>query len=135
MQTFLPYPDIIKSVKCLDSKRLGKQRVEAFQILNILKNVNPKQKGWVNHPAVRMWRGFNDALAYYMNKCIDEWIRRGYNNTMMRISTALYPKMPEWFGDDRFHSSHRSNLLRKDKLWYELFFGYEKDDLPYFWPV
>ena len=38
MQTFLPYPDIEKSLNSLDSKRLGKQRVEAYQILNILLN-------------------------------------------------------------------------------------------------
>jgi len=33
MQTFLPYPDLRDSVACLDNKRLGKQRVEAMQIL------------------------------------------------------------------------------------------------------
>ena len=33
MQTFLPYPDMIKSAKALDYKRLGKQRVEAKQII------------------------------------------------------------------------------------------------------
>lgn len=32
--TFLPYPDIKKSVKCLDNQRLGKQRVEAYTIVN-----------------------------------------------------------------------------------------------------
>ena len=39
MQTFMPYPDIVKSVRCLDYKRLGKQRVEAMQTYNqITKN-------------------------------------------------------------------------------------------------
>ena len=33
MQTFLPLPSMGDSVRCLDDKRLGKQRVEAFQIL------------------------------------------------------------------------------------------------------
>ena len=33
MQTFLPYPDFIASARVLDSKRLGKQRVEALQVL------------------------------------------------------------------------------------------------------
>ena len=37
MQTFLPYSDFIKSAKCLDYRRLGKQRVEAWQIYNTLK--------------------------------------------------------------------------------------------------
>jgi len=51
VQTFLPYTDFIKSAKCLDYKRLGKQRVEAKQILNILLGETTKA-GWTNHPAV-----------------------------------------------------------------------------------
>jgi len=35
MQTFLPFPDFAESAKCLDNRRLGKQRVEAKQILRI----------------------------------------------------------------------------------------------------
>jgi hypothetical protein len=37
MQTFLPYPDFKKSIKALDYRRLGKQRVEAYQIIRTLK--------------------------------------------------------------------------------------------------
>lgn len=36
MQTFLPYPDFDKSAQSLDMMRLGKQRVETFQILQKL---------------------------------------------------------------------------------------------------
>ncbi len=36
MQTFLPYTDFKQSARCLDYKRLGKQRLEARTILNIL---------------------------------------------------------------------------------------------------
>ena len=38
MQTFLPYPDFVKSALVLDYRRLGKQRVEARQILDIIVN-------------------------------------------------------------------------------------------------
>jgi hypothetical protein len=69
MQTFLPYPDLKKSFEVLDYRRLGKQRVEAMQILNILLS-DKKSGGWVNHPAVKMWRGYEDALCVYMNMCI-----------------------------------------------------------------
>ena len=44
MQTFLPYEDFTKTAQCLDYKRLGKQRVEAYQILRILKNITPVYK-------------------------------------------------------------------------------------------
>jgi Pyrimidine dimer DNA glycosylase len=36
MQTFLPYPDFVACARVLDSRRLGKQRVEALQILRAL---------------------------------------------------------------------------------------------------
>ena len=79
MQTFVPYDDFVKIVKCLDFRRLGKQRVEAMQVLNVLSG---KSRGWNNHPCVHMWRGYEPALAMYMNYCIREWIDRGYRNTM-----------------------------------------------------
>lgn len=37
VNTFLPYEDYDESAQSLDRQRLGKQRVEAFQILNIIK--------------------------------------------------------------------------------------------------
>ena len=36
MQTFLPHKDFSISASMLDNKRLGKQRVEALQIYNVL---------------------------------------------------------------------------------------------------
>ena len=75
MQTFLPYPNIIESFKCLDNKRLGKERLEATQILNILLNKTDK-KGWRSHPAVCMWKNFENCLIYYRNECITEWTKR-----------------------------------------------------------
>ena len=59
MQTFLPYPDFQKTAQCLDNKRLGKQRVEARQIISTLEG---KSNGWRNHPAVKMWKGYEDCL-------------------------------------------------------------------------
>ena len=55
MQTFLPYDDFVLSLDCLDYRRLGKQRVEAMQLLNAMKR---EKGGWINHPATKMWRGY-----------------------------------------------------------------------------
>ena len=131
MQTFLPYDDFKRTVQCLDYRRLGKQRVEAFQILKIL---NGETNRWKNHPAVLMWEGHEIALAFYMNHCIEEWVRRGYNNTMKYAIIVADVVYPNWFGDDAFHASHRSNLLRKNLDYYSQFGWLEKDDLPYIWP-
>lgn len=134
MQTFLPYPDFIQSVRVLDYKRLGKQRVETYQVLNILLDRTPT-KGWRNHPVTRMWTGYEEALKLYQNFTIKEWIDRGYKNTM-QFEELDYRRitLPPWFGNKDFHKSHRSNLLRKDYEYYSQYFD-EPSDLEYYWPV
>jgi len=133
MQTFLPYPDMEKSLKVLDSRRLGKQRVEAFQILNIILGRTEK-KGWKNHPAVKMWKQYPDALKFYFNSAVREWISRGYINNMKPEIIKGKIAMPHWFGLKEFHSSHRSNLLRKNKKYYSKFKWKENPSMSYFWP-
>lgn len=132
MQTFLPFPDFKKSVEVLDSKRLGKQRVETYQVLNILLN-RTETKGWRNHPVTLMWTGYEAALQVYQNYTIQEWIKRGFKNTMQFENILIEAQMPWWFGDDRLHKSHRSNLLRKNWEYYSEFFV-EDPSLSYFWP-
>ena len=136
MQTFLPYPCFNQSVQCLDNKRLGKQRVEALQILKALRGDYAKTGAWENHPATRMWRGYSLALSHYMNICIEEWIERGFKNTMEKVTIdEEVMVMPPWLGDERIHASHRSNLLKKEISHYEKFKWNEKNDIPYFWIV
>ena len=132
MQTFLPYPNFKKSVQVLDYKRLGKQRVESFQVLNILLR-RTDTKGWVNHPVTKMWAGYESALQLYQNFTITEWIKRGYKNNMELEVIADQAEMPHWLGDEKLHRSHRSNLLRKDWEYYSPYFN-EDPTLPYFWP-
>ena len=134
MQTFLPYPDLQQSVRVLDYRRLGKQRVETFQVLNILLS-RTQTKGWRNHPVTLMWEGYEPALQLYQNYTIKEWIDRGYKNTMQYEEIASGPiVMPPWFGLDELHKSHRSNLLRKDYEYYSQYFD-EDPNLEYYWPV
>ena len=132
MQTFLPYADFEESAKVLDYRRLGKQRVEGMQIINAIENPNPQ--GWKNHPITIMWTPYIEILKDYTNVIIQEWIDRGYNNNM-----EFYPKppatyhMPVWLGDERLHSSHRANLLRKDPEWYGKYGWIENSESPYVW--
>ena len=134
MQTFLPYKSFNDSFKVLDYRRLGKQRVEAYQILNILLG-RTKTKGWINHPATKMWKGYENALKQYLNECIDHWVARGYNNNMKHEVIDGNIEYPYWLGDDNFHSTHRSNLLRKDKEFYSQYMWTETDNMEYYWPV
>jgi hypothetical protein len=158
MQTFLPLPDVMESLKCLDYRRLGKQRVEAMQLIksmvlqdvNNLRDLHPEAHsrlslpsewdpatikiGWANHPAREMWRGHIGALAIYHDSSIVAWKLRGYNNTLPYLSSPGKHKLPSWFGDEEFHASHRSNLLRKDPLWYGELGWTDPSDLEYIWP-
>jgi len=135
MQTFLPYPDIAASLACLDDRRLGKQRAEAFQVLRALaaRRANTPY-GWKRHPVVRMWEGHEELLARYLNAAIAEWRRRGFRNAMEVVPVRPSLVVPNWWGDERLHASHRSNLLRKDPGHYGRFGWSEGPDLPYFWP-
>jgi hypothetical protein len=138
LNTFLPYPDFVKSAQCLDYRRLGKQRVEAWQIYLALTKEN---YGWKNHPIVKMWNGYAYWLLYYGVCICLEWRNRGYKDTMLdkfvkewRTYTSCYYK-PKWLGNKNFHSAMRSNLLRKDKKYYSKFGWKEKDNLLYYWII
>ena len=132
MQTFLPYKSFKKSFKTLDYKRLGKQRVEAYQVLNVLLG-RTTTGGWRNHPITKMWKGYENALKQYLNECIDEWVHRGYNNTMKHEVINEDIVYPHWLGNKSFHSSHRANLLRKDYEYYSQFEWEEDSENPYTW--
>jgi len=80
VQTFLPYPDFYESASVLERSRLGKQRVEVLQLMNSL-HPESTSRGWHNHPARNMWRGWEDALALYGVIICEEWISRGYKDT------------------------------------------------------
>jgi hypothetical protein len=149
MQTFLPYPDFVRSAKALDSKRLGKQRVEAFQVVRALIR---EEYGWKHHPVVLMWAGHEQALAAYTVAVCREWLRRGFADTvegkvldeLAEAGFTMPPRsqrqlaaagaLPPWLGDRALHRSHRSALLRKDPEHYATRFT-GPDDLEYVWPV
>lgn len=148
MQTFLPLPSFRESARCLDNKRLGKQRVECKQILLCL-GVSigphvPGKRGWRSHPAVLMWSGYETALLTYSIVVCREWRSRGFKDRLRDEFLAAYSQLrptvainryPPWFGAAELHASHRSNLLRKDSNYYAQFGWREPDDLPYRWPT
>jgi hypothetical protein len=132
MQTFLPVPSFRETMSILDYKRLGKQRVEAYQLI---KSLTIEGYRWSHHPASKMWNGHLNALIEYMNCAIEEWISRGYNNTMKIFEISGEIIYPKWLGNEQFHSAHRSNLLRKDENYYSKFGWTEPNNLPYIWPI
>lgn len=135
MQTFLPYADFHKSAACLDDKRLYKQIVECKQILNTL---NGESSGWKNHPAVLMWRGYEQSLRNYQLFCLQEWLRRRWHVvSQLEGDFVVLADYPLWFGNDEFHKSHRLNLLYKDSEHYRKYFPEKtpKEKPVYYWPT
>ncbi|MEU6674890.1 MSMEG_6728 family protein [Streptomyces sp. NPDC046925] len=149
MQTFLPYPDFTRSAAALDQARLGKQRVEALQVL---RGLTVPGYGWRHHPAVRMWTGYEEALVRYGLDICAMWVAEGRVDTCAatlvtdftrhRPDTAVRTReqladageLPPWLGDRDFHRSHQSALLRKAPEFYRPLFPDVPDDLPYVWP-
>jgi hypothetical protein len=132
MQTFMPFPNFTYSCQILDTKRHGKQRAEAKQILMCLQGTG--STGWRNHPAVKMWVGYEQALSNYLRECILTWYRKGFNNSMMLPDNYPDAQMPPWFGDMKFHVSHQSNLVSKFPEYYKNMFPRVPDKMPYVWP-
>jgi hypothetical protein len=143
MQTFLPYRDFSESASVLDNKRLGKQRVENFQILKAIVGIYKGEKvGWQNHPATLMWVPNPRELFLYHDQIVDKWVSRGFQDTTWNsfldlyvdtFGTKVFPDL-KFLGWEPFHASHRSNLLRKDPEHYGQFGWTEPHDLPYIWP-
>lgn len=149
MQTFLPYPDFRETAGVLDPLRLGKQRVEALQILRAL---TVPGYGWRHHPVVTMWAGYEEALVRYGLEVCLTWQSAGRADTCAATMASELAErcgrpavrgqdelrtareLPPWLGDEALHRSHRSALLRKDPAHYRPLFGDEPDDLAYVWP-
>lgn len=133
MQTFLPLPDYLESMRCLDKSRLGNQVWR--EGLTLIRG------GWKNHPASKMWKGHEFHLGLYLLAGCDILKERGKDYPDVRSKIQIEMEKfentgaPRWIGNNDFHASHRSALLRKNPTWYGQFRWTESPDLPYVWPI
>jgi Pyrimidine dimer DNA glycosylase len=149
MQTFAPYADFEASARALDTKRLGKQRVEVIQIIRAL---TVPGYAWKSHPAVLMWQGYEEALGRYGLTMCEVWSEQGFGDScagtisadlsasgVRSIRTyeelAAADALPPWLFDPAVQRSHRSALVRKDPEFYRDRFPDVPPDLDYVWPV
>lgn len=156
MQTFLPFASKRDSLDVLDNKRLNKQILECYQILNILTG-NSKSNAWHNHPAVLMWEGAEAELYRYAMTAVVLADMRGIKtdknkanlNALSRSSKSLIweDNTPIWAMNPttikRVNATHKANLYRKDPIFYAEFASavndkYNKpccDRCQYYWPT
>lgn len=81
-----------------------------------------------------MWseRGFADTCAATIGA---DLAAAGVTAVRSQPELADAGLLPPWLGDEPFHRSHRSSLLRKDPAHYGPLFPGVPDDLEYVWPV
>lgn len=96
-----------------------------------------------------MWKGSELQLARYGLFICAEWVKRGYNDTTAdRIANLVHDALsvrvwhpvrnghtPYWIGEEGFHLSHQSNLIRKDPEHYQKYWPSVPAGLPYIWPA
>ena len=134
MQVFICDRSMKKSATFLDSKRLNKQIVEAYQIIvDRLPNLH--------HPAYLFWKERKDMLRQYLYYLCEEYTRR--YNKIHKCSLECIEPITDDFSTlpnfDLVFLAHKVNLLRKDFDWYSKFFTVERPltDYPigYFWNI
>lgn len=101
MNIFLPYVNNIKkSIESLDDKRLIKQILEVYQLLQIYKVQSKDElltgKGYQNHPIYKHYSQYPDFMYLYGHYCCQEYL--------YRFST--HHKYEEYF-DYKINSSER----------------------------
>lgn len=129
MQTFLISSDFHECARILDNKRLWKQVLEADGLIRIIKG---ERQGYRFHKITKMWWNYLDALIYYRNCVLFEWLGRRLNDKPDLIFNK--PEiMPPWIYDERVLSSHRAALLYKNYNHYSQFGWKERAIIQYFW--
>lgn len=142
MQTFVTCADenamlaTLDTAQTLDPKRLGKQRLEAKQIYTALTT----GRGWIHHPATKMWAGCEQALALYGHAMCSEWIERGFQDSLREefasyvFDHTISVRWPWWLGHKEMVRSHRSKLVAKMPNFYAPRMEDAGLNLPYLWP-
>lgn len=114
----------------------------------------------INHPAVKMWIGYEELLKHYFNVflsyCLNvhkintkmEFIPCRYSNYITDANDNAHKYMlesfyisqndkPFWLANENFHRAMRARLIKKDEVFYLSKFQNDKgfNDSKYFWPV
>lgn len=120
MQVFVPYPEPIKVVECLDHSRRNKQLIEVKQILAA---IDGKSEAWKNHPVVKMYAPYREWLDRY-RLCFDHWIS-GRESTAAWWSNHADLIRPD-FLTEAFCDQHKRRLYTKAPNFYKDFEKYGK---------
>ena len=132
MQLYLPYPDFEKSVQCLTTNHLNRVRTNC----QLMAKAFLEPSRWCYHPSFKAWKPYYKAFQYYHDCVVKEWIGRGFNTKAVLFGAPKPERkdMPWFIGNDRYHSSMRSNLIRLNFTYKERCEWVEDGKQPYLWP-
>jgi hypothetical protein len=154
MITWLPDQNLVKSTNFLDHGHITNQAYEAATILHAIAGPG-HHTGWSNLKGAAMWKGHDDGLALYLSLVIRQCRAQGIavpQNPPYDFEKDYAPNLgnhwlaprlcavadivwPEWLGEEKVHSSHRSNLLRKKPDFYRQFGWTDDPEAEIYWPV
>jgi hypothetical protein len=148
--TFLTHFSYGGTARALDDRRLGNQRIEAWEVFDGLTGGEIIFPG---HPVYKMWDGYQFALGIYGMMLCMEWIsHRGCGDKIFwKFKHAIDEirdddpsftyEQPPWLHDTAVLRSHRSNLIRKQQEGdvsgrdYKKMFKGTPLLMPYIWPI
>jgi hypothetical protein len=145
--TWMTYPSFGKTARDLTNEILKQQMGEVCDIFDILTGLKPEHER-ANHPAVKMWEGYEFALGIY-GMCLGQEFTfgRGYAEAtefwylskgireIKRSEPDFAYEPPPWMFDVDVLLSHRSNLARRHPVTFRSKWKNCPKDWPYLWPV
>jgi len=123
MQTFVTGTNLYTR-STLDTKRVLNQINEATVIYKALTGLT---QAWINHPAVKMWAGYEDALLEYRQDMMLEAILRGYEYQWQSLPFKPFADKiyPPWYDKEEVHVMYKGLLLFKNLEHYSKYYFVE----------
>lgn len=147
MITWMTHPSFGKTARDLTDEILKQQLSQTCIIFDILTGIDTKSE-FSGHPAVKMWHGYEFALAIYgMSLGMEFTFNRGfaeanefwYLSKGVREIKKAEPDFtyvpPPWMFDKDVLLSHRSNLARRHPVAFRSKWKNCPENWPYLWPV
>jgi len=145
MMTWFTRKSIFDSAEDLALPQLALAQRESEALFNEMVFGEPDEDhGKAPVPLVRMWIGYEAALAAYSISCAAVMVQHGITSgtRALEIANAVEELRrqdeqpfvtPPWMEDIDVLMSHRSNLMRRWPEHYK--FPRNPSDMPYLWPI
>lgn len=152
LNTWLPYDNYAESADILTDRHIFMQLQDCTKLLYWLTemplNRRTPSKAQLEHPCVIQWRGYVPSLYdYTLEIMMVAYERSSLTNKQEQISemaeninildglvSNMKEETPSWLGNEDYHLSHKSNLIRLSRSAYESIWPDVPDNLELIWP-